>query len=218
QHPREAIYELAALGCFHLRPLAVSFPRRRYGGVDVGRGRKRGHRQLLFGRGIDRGEVTAFLRRDEFAADEEPVLLVDADVIGALGRRRVAPPVIEREVERKFIGLTVHDCDLSIARRIALPGAGRPWYGLLQRPIHSAVGARPTGDQPRASAITPPALLYPTARRTISLSKNNRQTGTCRSPVSRAASGRRSRASWRRSGTSPATSRRCRASRAASRD
>ena len=46
---------------------------------------------ICLGRGIDRGEVLLRARRDELAADEELVAGRDRDVIGRLGRRRVAP-------------------------------------------------------------------------------------------------------------------------------
>ena len=53
--------------------------------------------QRLFSCRIDRLEVPTRLRRDKLTANEQIVLLIDANMIGALGRRRVLPAAVKSQ-------------------------------------------------------------------------------------------------------------------------
>jgi hypothetical protein len=98
QRACDAVQVLAALGGLELRPAAQ--PGTACGGnraVDVGGIRLRYLRERLRVRRVDRVEVATLARRHELAVDEEPVLRIDAGVVGALRCRRILPARVESE-------------------------------------------------------------------------------------------------------------------------
>jgi|GEM_PF-6355894 hypothetical protein len=66
--------------------------------LHVGRRPLRDFGMLLLGGGIDRGEIFAGRRLDEFAADEEVVARLDFEVGVDLGGGRVVPALVETQV------------------------------------------------------------------------------------------------------------------------
>ena len=66
--------------------------------VHVGRRPQRDLGMLLLGGGIDRGEIFAGRRLDEFAANEEVVAGLDFEVGVDLGGGRVVPALVETQV------------------------------------------------------------------------------------------------------------------------
>ena len=86
QQPRDAVDVLGAFGGGHLRPhRVVGLAGGLHGGVHIGLPRLGDARELLLVGGVDGVEVLPALGLHPLAVDEELVLLVDPDVVGALG-------------------------------------------------------------------------------------------------------------------------------------
>ena len=96
---RDAIEIFPALASRHFAPgLVVSAPRRFHREINIARIAFRDLGQLFFRRRIDRIEIFAGLRRNEFAVDEKLIALLQLDVVVRFRRGRVTPAIAKTQM------------------------------------------------------------------------------------------------------------------------